>query len=82
MILAEGPDMLRCGMASTTEKAAAALDLLPVEMRVPAVAHLIEQAEKYRALKELVAEGMSDVLAGHVSEWNFHDFLREARGPK
>jgi hypothetical protein len=69
-------------MTSTTEKAAAALDLLPEEMREPAVAYLIEQAEKYRVLKELIAEGMDDVNAGRVSKWNFRDFLREARKPK
>ena len=67
---------------TTTEKAAAALELLPEEMREPAVAYLIEQAEKFRVLKELVAEGMEDVAAGRVSEWSFQDFLREARKPK
>ncbi len=66
-------------MKTTTERAAAALDLLPEEMREPAVAYLLEQAEKFRALKALVAEGMRDVDAGRVSEWNFDDFLREAR---
>jgi hypothetical protein len=66
-------------MTTTTEKAAAALELLPEEMREPAVAYLLEQAEKFRALKELVAEGMDDVASGRVSEWNFQDFLREAR---
>jgi hypothetical protein len=66
-------------MKSTTEKAAAALDLLPEEMREPAVAYLLEQAEKFRVLKELVAEGMEDVRAGNVSEWDFKEFLREAR---
>ena len=67
---------------TTTEKAAAALDLLPEEMREPAVAYLLEQAEKFRLLKELVAEGTGDVAAGRASEWNFQDFLREARGLK
>jgi hypothetical protein len=66
-------------MATTTEKAAAALELLPEEMREPAVAYLIEQAEKFRTLKQLVTEGMDDVAARRVSEWNFQDFLREAR---
>jgi hypothetical protein len=66
-------------MKSTTEKAAAALDLLPEEMREPAVQYLLEQAEKFRVLKELVAEGVEDVEAGRVSEWNFQDFLRKAR---
>jgi hypothetical protein len=66
-------------MKTTTERAAEALDLLPEEMREPAVAYLLEQAERYRALKDMVAEGMDDVTAGRVSQWNFADFLREAR---
>jgi hypothetical protein len=66
-------------MATTTEKAAAALDLLPEEMREPAVAYLLEQAEKFRVLKEQIAEGMEDVASGRVSEWNFDEFLRDAR---
>ena len=66
-------------MKTTTEKAAAALELLPEDMRESAVAYLLEQAEKFRALKEQIAEGMEDVAAGRVSEWNFDEFLREAR---
>jgi len=66
-------------MKTTTERAAEALDRLPEEMREPAVAYLLEQAERYRALKDMVAEGMDDVTAGRVSQWNFADFLREAR---
>ena len=66
-------------MKTTTERAAEALDLLPEEMRKPAIAYLLEQAERYRALKDMVAEGMDDVTAGRVSQWNFADFLREAR---
>ena len=69
-------------MKTTTQKAAEALDLLPEEMREPAVAYLIEQAEKFRALKEQIDEGMQDVSAGRVSEWNFAEFLRKARAPK
>ena len=65
-------------MATTTEKAAAALELLPEEMREPAVQYLLEQAEKFRVLKEIVADGMEDVASGRVSEWTFGDFLREA----
>ena len=67
-------------MSTITEKAAAALDLLPEEMREPAVAYLLEQAEKFRLLKQRVSEGLDDVEAGRVSEWSFDDFLREARG--
>jgi hypothetical protein len=69
-------------MKNTTEKAAAALDLLPEEMREPAVAYLLEQAEKFRALKEQIAEGLDDVAAGRVKEWNFEEFLRRARSPQ
>jgi hypothetical protein len=69
-------------MKSTTEKAAEALDLLPEEMREPAVAYLLEQAEKFRALKEQITEGLEDVAAGRVSEWNFEEFLRQARTMK
>ncbi|MGC1780670.1 MAG: hypothetical protein WBB34_22265 [Xanthobacteraceae bacterium] len=66
-------------MKSTSEKAAEALELLPEEMREPAVAYLLEQAEKFRALKEHVAEGLADVAAGRVSKWDFDEFLRQAR---
>jgi hypothetical protein len=69
-------------MKSTSEKAAEALDLLPEEMREPAVAYLLEQAEKFRVLKEQIAEGIEDVAAGRVSEWNFEEFLRDARNSK
>ena len=66
-------------MKTTTEKAAEALELLPEEMREPAVAYLLEQGEKFRLLKEQIAEGMRDVASGQVSEWNFEEFLRRAR---
>ena len=66
-------------MASTAEKAAAALELLPEEMREPAVAYLLEQAEKFQTLKRLVAEGIGDLEAGRVADWDFEKFLREAR---
>jgi hypothetical protein len=69
-------------MKTTTERAAEALDLLPEELREPAVAYLVEQAERFRVLKTLINEGMIDVAAGQVSEWNFEDFLREARSAR
>jgi len=69
-------------MKTTTEKAGAALDLLPEEMREPAVAYLLEQAEKFRTFKAQIAEGLDDVAAGRVSEWSFEEFLREARTAK
>jgi hypothetical protein len=67
---------------TTTEKAAEALDLLPEEMREPVVAYLLEQAEKFRALKEQIAEGLEDIAAGRVSEWNFEEFLRDTKNSK
>lgn len=71
-------------MAKSTEKAAEALDLLPEELREPAVAYLLEQAEKFRALQRDVEQGMQDVGAGRVREWDFGDFLRRsgAQAPK
>ncbi|MGD0334284.1 MAG: hypothetical protein ABSA90_13660 [Xanthobacteraceae bacterium] len=66
-------------MKTTTEKVAAALELLPEDMREPAVAYLLEQAEKFRVLKEQLAMGLDDIASGRASEWNFEDFLREAR---
>lgn len=69
-------------MKTTTERAAEALDLLPEDMREPAVAYLLEQAEKFRVLKEQIAEGMEDIAAGRVSKWNFEEFLRQARTAK
>jgi hypothetical protein len=69
-------------MKTTSERAAEALDLLPEEMREPAVAYLLEQAEKFRVLKEQIAEGMNDIAARRVSEWNFEEFLRHARASK
>ncbi|HTZ03486.1 MAG TPA: hypothetical protein VMC05_14230 [Xanthobacteraceae bacterium] len=69
-------------MKTTTEKAAEALDLLPEEMRESAVAYLLEQAEKFRVLKEQIAEGLEDVASNRVSTWSFDEFLHEARRPK
>lgn len=69
-------------MKTTTEKAAEALELLPEDMREPAVAYLIEQAERFRTLKKLIDEGLADIEAGNVREWSFEEFLREARAPK
>ncbi len=66
-------------MKTTTEKAAEALDLLPEEMREPAVAYLIEQAEKFRVLKMDIEKGVADVEARRVQEWDFADFLRRAK---
>ena len=51
-------------------------------MREPAVAYLLDQAEKFRVLKEQIAEGVEEIAAGRVSEWNFEEFLRHTRASK
>jgi hypothetical protein len=66
-------------MSKFTEKAAAALELLPEDMREPAVAYILEQAEKFRVLKAEVQVGLDDEAAGRVRPWDFGDFLRRAR---
>jgi hypothetical protein len=68
-------------MSNSTEKAAAALELLPEELREPAVAYLLEQAEKFRALQQDINKGMVDVAAGRSRDWDFADFPRRARAP-
>jgi len=64
---------------TSTEKAAAALELLPEELRECAVAYLLEQAERYHTLKEHVAAGMTDFAEGRFTDWSFEDFLRKGR---
>ncbi len=65
-------------MKTTTEKAAEALDLLPEEMREPAVAYLLEQAEKFKVLRNEIEKGVASADAGRVRQWDFADFLRRA----
>ena len=50
--------------------AAEVLEDFPEELRERAVAHLLEQGEKFRVLKKLVEEGLADVEAGRVSDWD------------
>jgi hypothetical protein len=50
--------------------AAEALEDFPEELREKAVAYLLDQGEKFRVLKKLVEEGLADVEAGRVSDWN------------
>jgi hypothetical protein len=66
-------------MKTTSEKAAEALELLPEEMREPAVAYLLEQAGRFRVLKEQIAEGLDDIASGRVSKWDFEEFLDDAQ---
>ena len=61
------------------ERAAEALDLLPEEMREPAIAYIFEQAEKFRMLKAEIDKGLADAEAGRVRDWDFADFLRRAK---
>ena len=67
-------------MKTTTEKPAEALALLPEHMREPAVAYLLEQAGKFRVLKEQIAEGMQDVGTGRISEWEFRAIFARSAG--
>jgi hypothetical protein len=69
-------------MTNTDQKLVEALNSLPEEMREPAVAYLLTQAEKFRMLKERIAEGMTDIADARVSEWNLEKFLRRARRPQ
>ena len=69
-------------MTTDAEKAAAALELLPEELREPAVAYIIEQAEKFQTLKATVQEGIDDLEAGRVRKWDLADFLRRAGDPR
>jgi hypothetical protein len=46
-----------------------------------AVAYLLEQAGKFRVLEALVDDGMEDVKAGRISEWEFDEFLRQQSLP-
>jgi hypothetical protein len=66
-------------MTKSAEKAAAALELLPEELREPAVAYLLEQAEKFRAFQQDIDKANESVEAGQVRDWDFADFLRRAR---
>jgi hypothetical protein len=66
-------------MSKFTERAAAALELLPEELQEPTVAYVLEQAEKFRVLKADIQLGLDDEAAGRVRPWDFADFLRRAR---
>jgi hypothetical protein len=66
-------------MKDFARRAAAALELLPPELQEPAVAFLVEQGEKHRALREAIQEGIEDAEAGRTQVWNFDVFLEEAR---
>jgi predicted transcriptional regulator len=68
-------------MTNINQKFVEALDSLPEEMREHAIAYLLRQAEKFRMLKEQIAEGMSDIAAGRMLTWNLEEFLRRARRP-
>jgi hypothetical protein len=69
-------------MSDTTERAVAALELLPEELREPAVAYLLEQAEKFRTLQQDIDKAIDSVAAGRVRDWDFADFLRRAQGQR
>jgi hypothetical protein len=66
-------------MKDFVNRAAEALERLPEEMQEAAVAWPCEQGEKFRRLKALVSEGVDDVEAGRVVEWDFDAFMKETR---
>ena len=66
-------------MSPTIEKAIEALETMPDEMRENAVAYLVRQAEKFRALKQAIDEGMADLEAGRVVPWDPEDIARRAK---
>ncbi len=66
-------------MTNANQKLVEALDSLPEEMREHAIAYLLRQAKKFRMLKEQIAEGMNDIVAGRIADWNLQEFLRRAR---
>ena len=38
----------------------------------------LAKEERFRVLKQLIDEGIADVEAGRVREWNFDEFLQRA----
>jgi predicted transcriptional regulator len=66
-------------MSPTIEKAIAALEAMPEEMRENAVAHLVRQADKFKQLQAEIQLGLDDVEAGRVVPWDPEDFLKRAR---
>ena len=66
-------------MSPTIEKAIEALEAMPDEMRENAVAHLVRQAEKFKALQSAIDEGIADVEAGRVHPWDPEDIWRRAK---
>lgn len=63
-------------MSKFSERAAAALELLPEELQERAVAFLLEEADKLAALRYEVALGMADVEAGRVVDWDVDRYLK------
>jgi hypothetical protein len=66
-------------MKDFTKRAAEAFELPPEEMQEAAVAYLYEQGEKFRRLTEAAQEGINDVEAGRVVDWDFDAFMMEVR---
>ena len=64
-------------MSKFSERAAAALELLPEELQERAVAYLLEEADKLAALRYEISLGMADVEAGRVVDWEPNMFLDE-----
>jgi len=66
-------------MSTAAEKAVEALELLPEDMQESAADYLLSQAKKFRALKDAIDEGLTDVSAGRVVPWDLDEFIKQAR---
>jgi predicted transcriptional regulator len=66
-------------MDDIRDRAIAAIEMFPEEMREHVISHIAEQAEKLRTLRELVAEGLADVEAGRLVDWDPDAFLAEMK---
>jgi hypothetical protein len=70
----------RCAaMKSARERSVEAIDSMAESLQERFADFLQDQVEKHQRLKDLVHEGIADVEAGRVHEWDFDDFLRGAR---
>ena len=57
-------------MSKFSERAAAALELLPEELQERAVAFFLDEVDKLAELKREIALGMADVEAGRTLPWD------------
>ena len=63
-------------MSKFSERAAAALELLPEELQEQIATYLVEEADKLEWLRREVALGIADAEAGRVVPWNPDEFFK------